>query len=72
MFDFEIWSYSYRGYNLDRNQFLDICVIQSTCNVFMYLGIVLYNYSFIEKNNETKMSTAELMTFLVFDLINYI
>jgi hypothetical protein len=29
MFGFEIWSYSQCGYNLDENQFLDICVIQS-------------------------------------------
>ena len=27
MFGFEIWSYSQRGYNIDENQFLDICVI---------------------------------------------
>jgi hypothetical protein len=37
---FEIWSYSQRGYNLDENQFLDNCVIQSACNVFMYLAII--------------------------------
>jgi len=31
---FEIWSFSQRGYNLDENQFLDICsVFQSACNV---------------------------------------
>jgi hypothetical protein len=39
-FGFEIWSYSQCGYNLDENQFLDICVIQSACNVWMYLAII--------------------------------
>jgi hypothetical protein len=40
MFGFEIWSYSQRGYNLDENQFLDIYVIQSVCNVLMYPAII--------------------------------
>ena len=49
MFGFEIWSYSQRGYNLDENQFLDICVIQSACNVLMYPAIIKYNSSLIVK-----------------------
>ena len=40
-FEFEIWSYSQCGYNLDENQFLDICsVIQSAYNVLMYPTII--------------------------------
>ena len=32
MFSFEIWSYSQRGYNLDKIQFMDIYVIRCACN----------------------------------------
>ena len=39
-FGFEIWSYSQRGYQLDGDQFLNICVIQSACNVLMYPVII--------------------------------
>jgi len=34
------YSQSQCGYNLDENQFLDICVIQSACNVLMYPAII--------------------------------
>jgi len=35
-FGFEIMNYSHRGYNLDKNQFLDMCsVFHSACNVLM-------------------------------------
>jgi hypothetical protein len=37
MFDFEIYSYLQCGYNLVENQFLDIYVIQSACNVLIYI-----------------------------------
>jgi hypothetical protein len=40
MFGFEICNYSQRGYNLDENPFLNICVIQSACNVFIYPNII--------------------------------
>jgi hypothetical protein len=48
-FGFEIWSYSQFGYNLDENQFLDMCVIQSACNVFIYPAIIYYNSSFVAR-----------------------
>jgi hypothetical protein len=40
MFCFEIWSYSLRGYNLDKDQFLDIYVIKNAGNVLTYLAII--------------------------------
>jgi hypothetical protein len=39
-FGFDIWSYPQRGYNLDKNQFLNICVIQSAFNMLMYSAII--------------------------------
>jgi hypothetical protein len=39
-FGFQIWSYSQREYNLDENQFLNIGVIQSACNVLIYPAII--------------------------------
>jgi hypothetical protein len=52
MFGFEIWNYSQLGYNLD-NFFLDICVVQIACNIFMYPAIIYYNFPFVAKKKTT-------------------
>jgi hypothetical protein len=40
-FEIEIWSYTKRVYNIDEDQFLNICVVfQNAYNIKMYSAII--------------------------------